>query len=413
MSILRFLLANARYLAFGFLLTFVSSFGQTFFIGLFKGRLLETFDGLTHGSYGGYYALATLASAAVFFFLGPRIDRVDLRWFALLTCCGLAVACMAKSLAHSLTTLWLALFGLRLFGQGLLSHTATTATARYFDHHRGRALSVVNLGHPVGEAVLPLMLVALLSHFDWRTCWQLHAGFVALAVMPAVALLLRGHGSRHAQLLARVADHASGTGDRPVRQWTVREVRRDPRFYLVLPAVLAPPFLTTGLLFHQDLLRAAFDWSPERFASSFVVYSAAQVSVMPLAGILVDRYSAQRILPLYLAPYAVALLCLWQLEGGTLAFVLMAGAGLSSGIGFSAVGSLWAERYGVVHLGAIRTLVAVLMVASTAISPPLMGVLVDQGVPVRGVIAGMLAWTVVAMGLLWIGPARRVPGPAQ
>ena len=49
-----FLRDNARWISGGFLLTFFSSFGQTFFIGLSGEELRAKFD-LSDGEFGGVY----------------------------------------------------------------------------------------------------------------------------------------------------------------------------------------------------------------------------------------------------------------------------------------------------------------------------------------------------------------------
>jgi hypothetical protein len=50
-----------RLLAFGFVLAFFSSFGQTSFIAVFGPVLRQEF-GLSNGALGGMYSAATLAS---------------------------------------------------------------------------------------------------------------------------------------------------------------------------------------------------------------------------------------------------------------------------------------------------------------------------------------------------------------
>lgn len=394
MPFLQFLRQNRRYLLFGFLLSFVSSFGQTWFIGLFKERLLED-HGLTHGSYGSWYAVATLSSAFCLSYLGRLMDRVDLRAFTAFVCVGLAGACLLMSLAQSLVLLVIALFTLRLFGQGLASHTSNTATARYFDAQRGKALSIVGLGHPSGEAVLPLSIIGLLALVgEWREAWLVCALVIALVLTPTVMGLLRGHGERHARLVERIEREAASQDG--TWQWSTRDVLRDGGFYLLMPAVLAPPFIGTGLMFHQDVLRDSMGWSPELFASSFVAFSLAQVLTAPVAGVLVDRFTARRLLPTFLVPYALALFAIAMFRADAMVFALMIGMGLSAGISYSVVGGTWAERYGVKHLGAIRSLVTVIMVVSTALAPPLLGLLIDGGVSMQAIAAGLGIYTVVA-----------------
>jgi MFS family permease len=401
----QFIRQNRRYLLFGFLLAFASSFGQTWFIGLFKERLLAD-HGLTHGSYGSWYALATLSSALCLSYLGRLVDRVDLRTFTVFVCAGLAAACSLMFLAQGLVLLVIALFGLRLFGQGLASHTSSTATARYFDAQRGKALSVVSMGHPSAEAVLPLSVVGLLALFgDWRQVWLVSALVVALVLTPTVLGLLRGHGERHERLIERIEREAAALAG--ARQWSAREVLRDWGFYLLLPAVLAPAFISTGLMFHQDVLRDSMGWSAELFASSFVVFSIVQVLTAPVAGVLVDRFTARRLLPTFLLPYCLALFAISLHRSDSMVLVLMIGMGLSAGISYSVVGGTWAERYGVRHLGAIRSLVTVVMVISTALAPPMLGLLIDGGVGMPSIAMGLGVYTLVASALvLGIGAGR-------
>ena len=59
--IFTFLRDNARWVAGGFLLTFFSSFGQTYFISLSAGDIRAEY-GLSHGGFGTIYMLATLAT---------------------------------------------------------------------------------------------------------------------------------------------------------------------------------------------------------------------------------------------------------------------------------------------------------------------------------------------------------------
>jgi len=63
-SLIRFLSSNSRWLAAGGILTFLSSFGQTFFISIFAGEIRAEF-GLSHGEWGGIYSLGKIGRAHV------------------------------------------------------------------------------------------------------------------------------------------------------------------------------------------------------------------------------------------------------------------------------------------------------------------------------------------------------------
>ena len=156
-----FLRRAAPALGLGFLISFGSSGGQTYFISLFAGDIRADLN-LTHGSFGASYTFATLVSGVALVWLGKLADRFDLPFLSVFSILGLSGCGMLMAGANSVIVLVLALFGLRLFGQGLLSHIAITAMGRWFSIERGRALSVATLGFPVGEALLPVLVAFFL-----------------------------------------------------------------------------------------------------------------------------------------------------------------------------------------------------------------------------------------------------------
>ena len=161
---------HGRFLAFGLTLTFLSSFGQTFFIALFNESLRAEFA-LSHSAIGAYYSIATLASGLTIAWLGRAVDWVDLRVFTALVCVALAAAAFGMAWVPSALVLVGVFFLLRLTGQGLLSHAALTTMSRYFDETRGKAMALAGLGYPLGEAVLPVVAVGLMTAFGWRQVW--------------------------------------------------------------------------------------------------------------------------------------------------------------------------------------------------------------------------------------------------
>ena len=77
MFIKRIFLGTAPQLCFGFLLTFSSSIGQTFFISLFAGEIRSEVN-LSHGMFGTFYSAATLTSAIVFLWFGKFTEQFNL-----------------------------------------------------------------------------------------------------------------------------------------------------------------------------------------------------------------------------------------------------------------------------------------------------------------------------------------------
>ncbi len=385
-----FVRAHGRLLGFGLVMALSSSFGQTFFISLFGGEIRAAF-GLTHGEFGTLYSLGTLASATLLVFGGRLIDRWPLALFAWTVLGGLALGCLALSAAESAAAVALAVFGLRFFGQGLSSHASLTAMARYFERERGRAVAMASLGYPIGEAIFPPLVVALLVGVPWRTLWLAAAAVLLLAALPLTIWLLKGHGARDDALRA--------AGPSRARDATLGQVLRDDRFWLSMPALLAPSFISTGLVFHQVYIAATKGWPMTLMAGSFSLYALGSVGSVMLAGGLVDRFGARRLVPFFLAPLVLACLTLASSDAPYTAPAFFALLGVGAGATTAILGTLWAELYGVTHLGAIRAFAQAAMVFSTGLAPACLGILIDAGVGIDAIALGCALYCLGASAL--------------
>lgn len=399
MASLAFLSDNKRFLGFGLACTLASNFGQTFFIALFGDHIREDFS-LSHGDFGAVYGAATLISAGVILWAGRQIDRVDLRLFSAAVFAGLAISAGLMALAHNLWVLGAAFFGLRLFGQGLLRHTAVISMARYFDTARGRAMSLVSLGYPFAEATFPTLLVMILAVLSWREAWGFFALYIAALHLPLALWLLKGHGVRHAKLEQRLKEQDDGSGD-----LTQRTLMRDWRFQLIVPAALMGPFMMTGLFFHQLAIAEAKGWDIALLAASFPAFAGTTVASSLLTGWVVDRHGPGVVLPIFVLPLSLALVVVALFDQTWSAPLYHSLGGLTVGASTVLVSAAWAEAFGVRHLGAIRSLTSSMTVLSTALAPVLMGWFLDLGMSISNIALGA-AFVAFLTGVLIQSPAK-------
>ena len=131
---------SLKVIIFGFIFTFFSSFGQSFFLGIFNTSIRNELS-ITHGQFGSIYASATLLSSIVLIWVGKKIDDINISRFAFYVILLLSFSCFVFSNISSLLFLFIAIFLMRFAGQGMMSHTATTTISRYFTKSRGIALS--------------------------------------------------------------------------------------------------------------------------------------------------------------------------------------------------------------------------------------------------------------------------------
>lgn len=372
MGYLRFLIDNRLFLLAGFLLSFTSSYGQTFFIALFAGEIMRDF-GLSDGQWGGLYTLGTTLSAATMIWAGVLTDRFRVRNLSLGVMLLLALACLAMMASHGWVLLIFIIYALRLLGQGMMSELAYIAMARWFVAARGRAISVASMGFAAGQAVLPILFVALLAVVSWRVLWVLAAVLVVLTI-PVIQALLRQE--RTPQSLAESSASLGMAG----RHWTRAEMLRHPLFYLLIPLMLGPPAWGTALFFQQVHLTEVKGWSLVSFVSLLPIFTLSMIAFTFLTGWAVDRVGVKWVVPFQLVPFAISFVLLASADTIFAAGIGLLIFGIGQGMHGTAITAFWAVFYGTRNLGAIKAAAAALMVFGSAIGPGITGALIDVGI---------------------------------
>jgi sugar phosphate permease len=378
-------------LLFGFVLMFFSSPGQTYFIALFGGEIRQDLN-LSHGEFGAIYSIATLCSAVTLLWSGTLIDRLPLRKVSVVVVCALALACLLMSFSGGVASLFIAVYLLRHFGQGLMSMTSTTAMMRYLSESKGKANSLSNMGYSFAEAMIPTVIIALLLMVDWRTAWQIVSLFIVL-IVPALLLFLSQHQpSRHRQYVAEQEqyqlsenkpDNSPTEINRRQRQWTRAQVLRDPIFYLLVPALVSQSLLYTGFMFHQVHLVEVKGWSLLVWGSMYLLFSITTIVSSLLIGGLVDKIGALRLVPFIPIPMAIGLWTLSSSSEPIIAGVFMLLMGLSTGAQAAISAPFYAERYGNKHFASIKSLASFVMIVTTGTSPIILGWMIDIGVSIN------------------------------
>ncbi|WP_339819011.1 MFS transporter [uncultured Paracoccus sp.] len=397
---IQFVRDNARWLAAGFLLTFTSAFGQTWFISLFADFIKDR-HGLTDGSWGGLYTVATLSAAALMFWRGSLADTVPLSRLAPAVTLMFAVAAVALAWAPSVAVLVVALFLLRFCGQGMFSHMAMTAMGRWFEARRGQAVSLTNLGHPAGEIFVPLLVVMLIGGIGWRSTWLVVAGVLCLIVIPLLLLLLT-EGRNPVGHQAQIA--------RPGlmgRQWRRRDAARHWLLPALLPVLLTPGFISTVIFFHQAHIADVKGWTLPEMAPGFTAFGVATVIAAFTSGWLADRFGPLRLLPLLVVPMGLGVALIGPADEVWVWYVALGVVGITQGMASSLWGGLFPVLYGTAHLGAIRSMATTIMVISTAIGPGITGILIDAGIdfPTQSLFLGLWCG---AITLLCLGISRKL-----
>lgn len=356
-------------------MTALSSFGQTFLISLYVPFLMDEFT-LSNGLISTFYGLATIGAAIVLPKLGKLIDTVPLKNFTLATTLLFVVSLLFFSFAKAWWYIPVSFFGLRLAGQGLFSHISITTMSRYYDENRGKAISLASLGHPLGQAILPAIILVLITKIGWRESLWLNAALVSLLVPAFIIFALK---PRHLVSESGEVGQDNRNDEVKVVKMRQRDIMKSKAFWLLAPNIFFIPFAITGLFFYQFAIIEFKGWDIGYAAAGLTTFAIASTASILSAGPLIDKYMAKTFFPFYLFPYLIALLVIWLFPYSWGIFVYMAFMGLSVGFGSATVAALQAEFFGQKYIGTVRSLFTSVMVLSSAVGPALFGVILDLG----------------------------------
>ena len=368
---------SLKVIIFGFIFTFFSSFGQSFFLGIFNESIRNELF-ISHGQFGSIYASATLLSSFVLIWLGKKIDDINISKFAFLVILLLSFSSFFFSKISSITLLFISIFFMRFSGQGMMSLTATTTISRYFTKSRGKALSTGWFGLSAAEFILPVLMIYLLIKIDWRTIW-VYISLLVLIVLPVISFYLL----KNLNFDSREQTSETIIKDQNIKSWKRSDVLRDYRFYIICMNMLAMPWIATGVFVYQSFILSSKGWGPYIIAQSFMIYSITSVITLFIAGILVDKFTSRKIIVYMNIPFLLASFVLYFFESPFSSFVFFSLLGISNGFANVLGSSTWAEIYGVKFIGSIKSLTTALMVFATAFGTALFGFLIDKGLSIE------------------------------
>ena len=364
---------NLKIILFGFVFTFFSSFGQSFFLGLFNAPIRNEL-GITHGQFGTIYALATICSSLLLIWVGKKIDDYSILNYSFFVIILLFLSSLFFSFINSVYFLALGVFLMRFSGQGMMSHTASTTISRYFTKSRGKALSIGWFGLSVAEFILPVTIIYLLTIYNWQNIW-IFISLLVLVFLPIASYFL----IKELNLDSRENAENNEVKNKDIKQWARIEVIKDYRFYIISANLLAMPWIATGVFVYQSFITSSKEWGEYVIAQSFMVYSLLSVITLLISGILIDKFTSRKLLIFMNIPLLLSTFVIIFFNTPFTAFIFLGLIGVSNGLANVLGSSTWAELYGVKHIGSIKALTTALMVFSTAFGTALFGVLIDFG----------------------------------
>ena len=388
---------NKKVLLFGFIFTFFSSFGQSFFLGLFNPSIRNDLN-ISHGQFGTIYAAATICSSLVLVWFGKKIDEFKLLNYSIIVIGILFFSSIIFSFISNIYLLAIGIFLMRFSGQGLMSHTSSTTISRYFNKRRGRALSGIWFGLSSAEFILPVLIIFLLTIYPWQTIWNF-ISITIIIILPLVIIYtvkninLDSRESLLSEKNKKIID---------IKSWKRSEVIRDKKFYIISLNMIAMPWIATGVFIYQSFIAESKLWDIYVIPKSFMIYSISSILTLLFSGYLVDKFTSRRLILYVNIPLLIGLFILYFLKEPIYAYLFFGLMGISNGLANVLGSSLWAEIYGVRFIGGIKALTNALMVFSTAFGTAFFGFLIDRGFSIEDIFMISSIYVSISLFLLFV-----------
>ncbi len=384
---------NKKVIIFGFIFTFFSSFGQSFFLGLFNAPIRNEL-GITHGQFGNIYATATIFSSLLLIWVGKKIDEYQIIYYSFFVILLLFFSSLFFSFINSIIFLSIGIFLMRFSGQGLMSHTSTTTISRFFEKSRGKALSTIWFGLSSAEFILPVLVTYLFVIYSWRSVWQ-GIAIIVIIFLPFVVL----NTIKQIKLDSREKDLGPKKNFK-IKSWKRSEVIKDYRFYIVSLNMLAMPWIATGIFVYQSFISDSKMWNIYTIPKAFMVYSLASIITLFFSGFLVDKFTSRKLIPIMNIPLLISMFVLFYYQQEISAFIFLGLVGISNGLANVLGSSTWAEIYGVKFIGSIKALTTAFMVFSTAFGTAVFGLMIDNGFSIENIAFVSGIYIVISLFLL-------------
>jgi predicted MFS family arabinose efflux permease len=384
---------NKKIIIFGFIFTFFSSFGQSFFLGLFNAPIRNEL-GITHGQFGSIYATATIFSSLLFIWAGKKIDDFRLLNYSYFVIILLFFSTLFFSFINNIYFLAVGIFLMRFSGQGLMSHTSSTAISRYFEKSRGKALSAIWFGLSSAEFILPVLIIYFLTIYSWRSVWQ-GISIMVILILP----LIINFTIKNINFESREGNFENKLKIK-IKSWKRNEVLKDYRFYIISSNMLAMPWIFTGMAVYQSFISDSKLWEAYTIPKAFMVYSITSIITLFSSGFLVDKFTSRKLIPIMNIPLLLAMFVLFYSKQEISAYFFLGLVGISNGFGNILGSSTWAEIYGVKYIGSIKALTTAFMVFSTALGTAVFGILIDNGFTIENIAFICGSYIVVSISIL-------------
>lgn len=367
----------------------------TYSIGAFIDPLGRDF-GWTRAEVQGAIAFGVGLGGFAAPAIGFLIDRYGGRKIALWGLVGVAVGyLMAAASGGALWYFYLAYTAVALLGAGSGPVSWTRAVAGHFHRRRGLALAVTLSGTGIAAIFVPPYAVYVVQSYGWRM------GYVALALLPMIALLLAAFFFFPGRSSGK---SAAPMNERAIPGLTLRQAISSYRFWLLLASILSMYIAITGIV--PNLIPALTDtgFTPAAAASIQSAYGVSLIIARLGIGWLLDRFWGPAVAAIALTSPVAACLILINDPSYGAAMLASALVGAAAGAELDLLAYFAARYFGLRNYGRIYGLLYTGVALGAGLGPISFAYLSQiTGSYVAGFQAAMALFAFGGVSILFLG----------
>jgi sugar phosphate permease len=391
----------------------VASFGMVPMFGPVLGVFITPMQeelGWSRATISFAFTVGSMTGNVSSFVFGKALDRYGSR--VIVVCAGIiiALAMLGMSVMQEPWQFWLALGAGRGSALAGIQIGISVTIANWFVRKRGRAVAVRSVGLRAGQAIIPMVIFAIMAVSSWRVAFAALAGFTALTIIVPGALYLRRRPEDlglHPDGDAAPREAAPRTGGsrfaRTVEDvsWTLAQARRTRAFWLLVAYMSVDRFALGAINLHL-VSNFSDKGLPDALAVSVLSIFAATSAVTGVPwGLVLDRLHVRYGAMLMSFLLLCSMLIIIVADSYLLAVAFALTFGLAAGGSTVIENMLYSDYFGRRSLGAIRGFTAPFRLFAP-LGPTLTGFIQDSTgsyTPAFWLFGGVFAMNLVLMSL--------------
>ncbi len=363
--------------------------GQTIGVSIFTENLLADLE-INRNNLSLAYLIGTVGSGFLITRAGKLYDRYGARTmaFAAAGMLGLMLFFLTRieymieflnkreKIPPAIATfllLALGFWGIRFFGQGLLTMVSRNMVMKWFNKRRGFANAVLGIFSAFGFSMAPKIFNQFIEKLEWQGTWLLLAVIVGFGFVIFVLILYRDNPSD-----CGCVPDGSRTASKPVkrppslpdRDYTLAQARHTWAFWAFTFGITLTALYVSGLVFHVVSVFDSVSLSKDMALGIFVPMSIVAIMVQFICGYISDFIRLKYLLMIFMLGMLCTSAGLVFLGKQPAAYwFLITGNGVVWGLYTVLIAVTWPRFYGLKHLGAISGFSLSCSVIGSALGP--------------------------------------------